>query len=129
MQIRRVDLQMWTTQLLIHKCARLQLMRHSTAHRKMGRWIWRSTLQFPSNYWYLPSTEQAAVDEARPSIVIWHLGTIRKFAHGNPDRPLILLGVTHDMYIDNETQVVRESWKFLGISFEQRTIPVLSLVK
>lgn len=66
-------------------------------------------------YWYLPSTEQAEFDEAWPSIVTWHQKTIGKFGHGNPYRPLILLGVPHYVFIDNETQVVREIWKFLGI--------------
>jgi pimeloyl-ACP methyl ester carboxylesterase len=68
-------------------------------------------------YWYLTSNEQAAFDEAWPPIVAWHQSTIRKFAYGNPIRPFILPGAPHYVYIDNETEVVREMWTFLGIPF------------
>jgi non-heme chloroperoxidase len=67
-------------------------------------------------YWYLPSTQQAEFDKAWPPIVAWHQITIKKFADGNPVHPFILPGAPHYIYIDNETQVVREMWKFLGIS-------------
>jgi non-heme chloroperoxidase len=68
-------------------------------------------------YWYLPSSQQAEFDEAWPPIVVWHQSTIGKFAHGNPVRPFILPGAPHYIYIDNETEVVREMWQFLGIPF------------
>jgi non-heme chloroperoxidase len=71
-------------------------------------------------YWYLPSTQQAEFDEAWPPIVVWHQSTIRKFAQGNPVHPFILPGAPHYVYIDNETEVVREMWKFLGIPFGEK---------
>ena len=66
-------------------------------------------------YWYLTSAEQAEFDQAWPAIVAWHRDTIRKFAHKNPIRPLILPGAPHYVYINNETNVVLEMRKFLGL--------------
>ena len=66
-------------------------------------------------YWYLTSAEQAEFDRAWPPIVAWHRDTIRKFAHKNPIRALILPGVPHYVYINNETDVVRAMWEFLGL--------------
>jgi pimeloyl-ACP methyl ester carboxylesterase len=68
-------------------------------------------------YWYLTSAEQAAFDEAWPPIVAWHQETITKFADNNPIPPLILLlpGAPHYVYINHETEVVREMRKFLGL--------------
>ena len=66
-------------------------------------------------YWYLTAAEQAEFDQAWPPIVAWHRDTIRKFAHKNPIHPLILPGVPHYVYIDNETNVVLEMRKFLGL--------------
>jgi pimeloyl-ACP methyl ester carboxylesterase len=66
-------------------------------------------------YWYLSSVEQTKFDKAWPPIVTWHQNTIKKFTYKNPVRSLILPGAPHYVYIDNETEVVREMWKFLGI--------------
>ncbi len=66
-------------------------------------------------YWYLTSAEQAVFDEVWPPIVAWQRDTIGKFAYKNPIHPLILPGVPHYVYINNETEVVREMWKFLGL--------------
>ena len=66
-------------------------------------------------YWYLTSAEQAEFDQAWPAWVAWRRDTIRKFAHKNPIRPLILPGVPHYVYINNETNVVLEMRKFLGL--------------
>jgi non-heme chloroperoxidase len=66
-------------------------------------------------YWYLTAAEQAEFDKAWPPIVAWHRDTIRKFANKNPIRPLILPGVPHYVYINNETNVVLEMRKFLGL--------------
>jgi non-heme chloroperoxidase len=68
-------------------------------------------------YWYLPPTEQAEFDKAWPPITAWYQSTISKFAHGNPVRSFVLLGAPHYIYIDNETEVVREMWKFLRVPF------------
>jgi pimeloyl-ACP methyl ester carboxylesterase len=67
--------------------------------------------------WYscLTSAEQAAFDEAWPPIVAWHQETIRKFADNNPIPPLILPGAPYYVYINHETEVVRELRKFLGL--------------
>lgn len=66
-------------------------------------------------YWYLTSAEQAVFDEVWPPIVAWHQETIRKFADNNPIQPLILPGAPHYVYINHETEVVREMRKFLGL--------------
>jgi len=66
-------------------------------------------------YWYLTSAEQAEFDEAWRPIVAWHRDTIRKFADNNPIPPLILPGAPHYVYINHETEVVREMRKFLGL--------------
>ena len=66
-------------------------------------------------YWYLTSAEQAEFDLAWPAFVAWRRDTIRKFANKNPIRPLILPGVPHYVYINNETNVVLEMRKFLGL--------------
>jgi len=66
-------------------------------------------------YWYLTSAEQAEFDLAWPAFVAWRRDTISKFAHENPIPPLILPGVPHYVYINNETNVVLEMRKFLGL--------------
>ncbi len=66
-------------------------------------------------YWYLTAAEQAEFDQAWPPIVAWHRDTIRKFANKNPIHPLILPGAPHYVYINNETNVVLEMRKFLGL--------------
>jgi pimeloyl-ACP methyl ester carboxylesterase len=66
-------------------------------------------------YWYLNSAEQAEFDEAWRPIVAWHRDTIRKFADNNPIPLLILPGAPHYVYINHETEVVREMRKFLGL--------------
>jgi hypothetical protein len=66
-------------------------------------------------YWYLTSAEQAVFDKAWPPIVAWHRDTIGKFADRNPIHPLMLPGAPHYVYINNETEVVWEMRKFLGL--------------
>jgi pimeloyl-ACP methyl ester carboxylesterase len=67
------------------------------------------------HYWYLTSADQAAFDQAFPDFVAFHRDTIRKFAHKNPIRPLILPGAPHYVYINHEAEVVLEMRKFLGL--------------
>lgn len=67
-------------------------------------------------YWYLSAAEQAAFDRAWPGIVAWHEDTIDRFAEGNATPTVRLYGVPHYVYINNETEVVREMRKFLGLS-------------
>jgi pimeloyl-ACP methyl ester carboxylesterase len=65
-------------------------------------------------YWYLTAAEQAAFDEAWPPIVAWYQETVGKFAANNP--PLLLLpGAPHYVYINHETEVIREMRKFFGL--------------
>ena len=45
----------------------------------------------------------------------WHKDTIDRFADGNPTPTVRLYGVPHYVYINNETEVVREMRKFLGL--------------
>jgi pimeloyl-ACP methyl ester carboxylesterase len=66
-------------------------------------------------YWYLSAAKQAEFDRAWPSIVAWHKDTIDRFADGNPTPTVRLYGVPHYVYINNETEVVREMRKFLGL--------------
>jgi pimeloyl-ACP methyl ester carboxylesterase len=66
-------------------------------------------------YWYLTSVEQAAFDEAWRPIVAWHRETIGKFADNNPIPPLLLPGAPHYVYINHETEVVREMRRFFGL--------------
>ncbi len=66
-------------------------------------------------YWYLSAEKQAEFDRAWPSIVAWHKDTIDRFADGNPTPTVRLYGVPHYVYINNETEVVREMRKFLGL--------------
>jgi pimeloyl-ACP methyl ester carboxylesterase len=66
-------------------------------------------------YWYLSASEQAEFDRAWPSIAAWHKDTIDRFANGNPTPTVRLQGVPHYVYINNETEVVREMRKFLGL--------------
>lgn len=66
-------------------------------------------------YWYLSAAEQAEFDRAWPPIVAWHKDTIDRFANGNPTPTVRLHGVPHYVYINNETEVVREMRKFLGL--------------
>jgi len=66
-------------------------------------------------YWYLSAAEQAEFDRAWPGIVDWHKDTIDRFADGNATPTVRLYGVPHYVYINNETEVVREMRKFLGL--------------
>jgi non-heme chloroperoxidase len=66
-------------------------------------------------YWYLNAADQELFDEAWPSIVAWHKATIDKFAAGNRGNTLLLPGVPHYVYINNESEVVLAMRKFLGI--------------
>jgi hypothetical protein len=66
-------------------------------------------------YWYLPCTEQAEFDRAWSSIVAWYRDIIGKFSDNNPIPLLILPGAPHYVYINNETDVVLEMRKFLGL--------------
>ena len=66
-------------------------------------------------YWYLTSAEQAAFDEAWAPIVAWHEETIGKFAANNLLHTLLLPGAPHYVYINHETEVVREMRKFFGL--------------
>ena len=66
-------------------------------------------------YWYLSPADQVAFDQAWPSIADWHKDTIDRFANGNPTPTVRLYGVPHYIYINNETEVVREMRRFLGL--------------
>jgi pimeloyl-ACP methyl ester carboxylesterase len=66
-------------------------------------------------YWYLSAADQDLFDKAWPTYVAWFRDTVSKFADGNPIQPLLLPGVPHYIYINNEAEVVREMRKFLGM--------------
>lgn len=66
-------------------------------------------------YWYLSAAEQAEFDRAWAPIVDWHRETIDRFASGNATPTVRLYGAPHYVYINNETEVVREMRKFLGL--------------
>jgi hypothetical protein len=63
----------------------------------------------------LSAAEQAEFDRAWPSIVAWYKDTIDRFANGNPTLKVRLHGVRHYVYINNESEVVREMRKLLGL--------------
>jgi pimeloyl-ACP methyl ester carboxylesterase len=66
-------------------------------------------------FWYLTPALQTEFDERWPEVVNWAKGTVRKFNYGKPSLYL-LPGAPHYVYLNNETDVVREMRKFLGIS-------------
>ena len=67
-------------------------------------------------YWYLSSAEQEEFDRAWGPIIVWHKDTIDKFSNENPTPTVLLPGAPHYVYINHETEVVREMRKFLGLS-------------
>jgi len=70
-------------------------------------------------YWYLTPAQQQAFDAAWPPIVDWHRDTVDKFVRNNPVDVLMLPGAPHYVYIDNETDVVRAMWRFLGLPVDR----------
>lgn len=65
-------------------------------------------------YFYLDPAQQAAFDAAWPPIIEWFETTVDKFAAGNEANTHRLWGAPHYVYIDNEAEVVRWMWEFLG---------------
>jgi pimeloyl-ACP methyl ester carboxylesterase len=70
-------------------------------------------------YRYLSPAQQQAFDAAWPPIVDWHRDTVDKFVSNNPVDALLLPGAPHYVYIDNETDVVRAMWSFLGLPVDR----------
>jgi non-heme chloroperoxidase len=70
-------------------------------------------------YSYLSPADQAIFDERFPRLVQWYSDVIDKFAEQHPGSPApevhLLPGAPHYVYINNETEVVREMRNFLGI--------------
>ena len=67
-------------------------------------------------YWYLSAAEKVQFDRAWGPIIDWHKEVIAKFSNRNPTPTVLLSGVPHYVYVSNETAVVREMRKFLGLS-------------
>jgi hypothetical protein len=65
-------------------------------------------------YSYLSAADQALFDEQFPAVVDWAKGTVRRFALGG-GKVYLLPGQPHYIYINHETEVVREMRMFLGI--------------
>jgi pimeloyl-ACP methyl ester carboxylesterase len=68
-----------------------------------------------AQYWYLSAADQKLYNEVWPSLVAWYKATIDKFAAGNRGNTLLLPGVPHYVYINNESEVVLAMRKFLGL--------------
>ena len=70
-------------------------------------------------YSYLSPKDQAVFDERFPRLVQWYTDVIDKFGEKHPGSPTPevyrLPGAPHYVYINNETEVVREMRNFLGI--------------
>jgi hypothetical protein len=66
-------------------------------------------------YWYLSAADQELFDEVWPAGVAQYKATIDKFAAGNRGNTLLLPGVPHYVYINNESEVVLAMRKFLGL--------------
>ena len=66
-------------------------------------------------YSYLSAADQELFDEVWPPSVAQYKATIDKFAAGNRGNTLLLPGVPHYVYINNESEVVLAMRKFLGL--------------
>lgn len=70
-------------------------------------------------YPYLSPSDQAVFDERFPRLVQWYTDEINRFSEPHPGSPTpdvyLLPGAPHYIFINNETDVVREMRKFLGI--------------